>query len=67
MRLKSFFFLATLFAFASCMTSNKKAFEEFTDINISSAAKVIQDEYQDMGQDYGKILALQLDDITRKI
>ena len=48
------------------MTSNKKAFEEFTDINISSAAKVIQDEHQDMGQDYGKILALQLDDITKK-
>lgn len=46
---------------ASCRTSNKKVFEEFTNNNIPNTVKVTNDEYQDMEQDYVKILELQLD------
>ena len=36
-------------------------FEEFTAITIPASAKVVNDEHQDMGQDYGKVLELHLD------
>jgi hypothetical protein len=53
--------ILSLFSFylLSCRQSNKDVFEEFADITIPSSAKVIKDEYQDMGQDYGKILEMQ--------
>jgi hypothetical protein len=44
----------------ACNQSNKNVFEEFTDIKIPESVKVINDAYQDMGQDYGKVLELSL-------
>lgn len=48
------------------MQANKKVFEKFTDISIPKNAQVIKDEYQDMGQDYGKVLELNLDHQSQK-
>jgi hypothetical protein len=61
MKSKAFILSLLSFYLLSCRQSNKDVFEEFTDITIPSSAEVIKDEYQDMGQNFGKVLELQLD------
>jgi hypothetical protein len=61
MQFKTLISSVTLLTMISCRISNKEVFEEFTDIHIPNTTKVTNDEYQDMGPDYAKILELQLD------
>gem|GEM_PF-2172793 len=54
-----------LFFFTGCDKSNKTTFEEFADIRIPTSIKVFKDEYQDMGQDVGKVLEFQINDKSK--
>jgi hypothetical protein len=65
MRFKFILYILILITTASCRISNKKVFEEFSDIHIPTTAKVFNDQYQVLGQDFVKILELKLDKISK--
>ncbi len=60
------FIFLLLIGIVSCGTGNKSVFEENTDISIPSSAQIVKDEYQDMMQDYVRILHLKLNNKSKE-
>lgn len=54
------YFCFLMLLFVSCKNDNRKTFEDFTNVRIPKSSKIIKAEYQDMFQDNGILLVLQL-------